>query len=121
MNKRPSWTRFFKKRKLLQVEEEENLKLREFLVDRGRIVDTLQGEISVICQDVKSLKCKFDERVPLSESVSSGQTTCILASSSSSKRSISSQVFSDHEALSATMTPSKSPTELEGDGWEFVA
>ncbi|BFG43197.1 hypothetical protein CerSpe_294710 [Prunus speciosa] len=70
--------------KVLQQEAEENSKLREFLMDRGRIVDMLQGEISVICLDVSLLKEKFDERVPLSQSVSSSQTSCILASSGSS-------------------------------------
>ncbi|KAM1001524.1 hypothetical protein TB2_007899 [Malus domestica] len=73
--------------KILQQQAEENSKLREFLMDRGRIVDMLQGEISVICQDVRLLKEKFDERVPLSESVSSSQTSCILASSGSSMKS----------------------------------
>ncbi|KAF3436327.1 hypothetical protein FNV43_RR23419 [Rhamnella rubrinervis] len=74
--------------KLLQQEAEENTKLQEFLLDRGRIVDTLQGEISVICLDVRLLKEKFDERVPLSESLSSNQTSCILASSGSSLKSM---------------------------------
>lgn len=76
--------------KVLQQEAEENSKLREFLMEKGRIVDILQGEISVICLDVKFLKEKFDERVPLSESVSSSQTSCLLASSSSSRKSTSS-------------------------------
>ncbi|CAM8889415.1 unnamed protein product [Rhodiola kirilowii] len=110
--------------KILQLEAEENSKLREFLVDRGRTVDALHGEISVICQDVKSLKSKFDMRVPLSESVSSAETTCILASSSSSsKRSISSLIVSNQEAPFESISQSKSVTEHEGDGdgWEFVA
>lgn len=51
-----------------------------------------RGEISVICQDVRLLKEKFDERVPLSKSVSSSQTTCILASSGSSLKSVASLV-----------------------------
>ncbi|KAF8015275.1 hypothetical protein BT93_H0931 [Corymbia citriodora subsp. variegata] len=76
--------------KVLQEEAEENSKLREFLMEKGRIVDILQGEISVICLDVKFLKEKFDERVPLSKSLSSSQTTCLLASSSSSRKSTAS-------------------------------
>lgn len=47
-----------------------------------------RGEISVICQDVRLLKEKFDDRVPLSQSVSSSQTSCILASSGSSLKSM---------------------------------
>ncbi|OMP05015.1 hypothetical protein COLO4_09133 [Corchorus olitorius] len=74
--------------KILRQEAEENSKLREFLMDRGQIVDSLQGEISVICEDVRLLKEKFDERVPLSKSISSSQTSCILASSGSSLKSI---------------------------------
>ncbi|KAJ8547503.1 hypothetical protein K7X08_011089 [Anisodus acutangulus] len=73
---------------ILKQEAEENAKLRDFLVDRGRVVVTLQGEISVICQDVRLLKEKFDDRVPLSKSFCSSQTSCILASSSSSLKSM---------------------------------
>ncbi|KAL1216533.1 hypothetical protein V5N11_030174 [Cardamine amara subsp. amara] len=70
--------------KLLEQEAEENSKLREFLMDRGQIVDSLQGEISVICQDVKLLKEKFDNRVSLIKSISSSHTS----SSESSMRSL---------------------------------
>ncbi|XP_022890567.1 uncharacterized protein LOC111405771 isoform X2 [Olea europaea var. sylvestris] len=73
---------------ILNQEAEENAKLREFLVDRGHVVDMLQGEIAVICQDVRLLKEKFDERVPFSKSLSSSQTSCRLASSTSSSRSL---------------------------------
>ncbi|KAG2619317.1 hypothetical protein PVAP13_3NG140935 [Panicum virgatum] len=51
----------------LQMEAEDNLKLKEFLVERGRIVDTLQGEMSVICEDVSLLKRVVDERLSLSK------------------------------------------------------
>ncbi|KAK3193861.1 hypothetical protein Dsin_025171 [Dipteronia sinensis] len=123
--------------KFLQQEADENSKLREFLMDRGHVVDSLQGEISVICQDVRLLKEKFDERVPLSQSVSSSQTTCILASSGSSLKSIASLVA---EQVLASETPEESPTpvlvqspksrhedvtsgadrrELMDDGWEI--
>ncbi|KAL0712132.1 hypothetical protein Bca4012_019110 [Brassica carinata] len=74
--------------KLLQKEAEENSKLREFLMDRGRIVDSLQGEIYVICKDIRLLKEKFDNGVPLSQSVTSSQTSCKLASSVSSMKSL---------------------------------
>ncbi|XP_065861176.1 uncharacterized protein [Euphorbia lathyris] len=91
--------------KILQQEAEENSKLREFLVDRGHVVDTLQGEISVICHDVRLLKEKFDERVPLSKSISSNQTSCILASSCSSAKSMASdQILQHRETL---MSPNK--------------
>ncbi|XP_057484289.1 uncharacterized protein LOC130770740 [Actinidia eriantha] len=123
--------------KMLKQEAEENSKLREFLMDRGRVVDTLQGEISVICQDVKLLKEKFDERVPLSKSLSSGQTTCILASSNSSLKSLAPDQVP--ELVESPETPkSTSPKHsvdgqvssgeererddrkaLADDGWEF--
>ncbi|KAI9180514.1 hypothetical protein LWI28_005557 [Acer negundo] len=124
--------------KFLQQEADENSKLREFLMDRGHVVDSLQGEISVICQDVRLLKEKFDERIPLSLSVSSSQTTCLLASSGSSMKSIASLVA---EQILASETPEEeSPTpirvqspksrlegvtsgaerrELMDDGWEI--
>ncbi|KAL5796759.1 hypothetical protein ACOSQ2_001579 [Xanthoceras sorbifolium] len=94
--------------KFLQQEAEENSKLREFLMDRGHVVDSLQGEIAVICQDVRLLKENFDDRVPLSKSISSSQTTCILASSGSSMKSMASLVA---EQVLASESPEKvSPT-----------
>ncbi|KAL5995870.1 hypothetical protein ACLOJK_025942 [Asimina triloba] len=72
--------------KKIQQQAEENAKLREFLVDRGRVVDALQGEISVICEDVKALKERIDGRLPLSKSLSSSQGSFVLASLSSTFR-----------------------------------
>ncbi|RDX84016.1 hypothetical protein CR513_34994, partial [Mucuna pruriens] len=87
----------------LQQEAEENSKLQEFLMDRGRVVDMLQGEISVICQDIRLLKEKFDANLPLSKSLTSSQTSCKLASSSrSSYRTLSSAASSEHSDLSET-------------------
>ncbi|KAE8685215.1 putative DUF21 domain-containing protein [Hibiscus syriacus] len=126
--------------KILRQEAEENSKLREFLMDRGRVVDTLQGEISVICEDIRVLKQKFDERIPLRESISSRQTSCILASSGSSLKSATSDLGSGQ--WETAKTPEKrSPTpsvdgqspksrssdernkvdgkELSDDGWEI--
>ncbi|KAM1150693.1 hypothetical protein ACFX2I_031140 [Malus domestica] len=100
--------------KILQQEAGENSKLREFLMDRGRIVDMLQGEISVICQDVRLLKEKFDERVPLSQSVSSSQTTCILASSGSSMKSMALDLVS--ERLKLLKSPEKVSPASSVDG-----
>lgn len=73
--------------KKLKLEAEENSKLQEYLMDRGRTIDILQGEIFVKCQDVLLLKEKFDKRIPLSRILSSSQTSSILASSSSSFKS----------------------------------
>nr|KYP31157.1 hypothetical protein KK1_048797 [Cajanus cajan] len=83
----------------LQQEAEENSKLREFLMDRGRVVDMLQGEISVICQDIRLLKEKFDANLPLSKSFTSSQTTCKLASSGSSHKSLASSIASDSSEI----------------------
>ncbi|KAJ4829136.1 hypothetical protein Tsubulata_011826 [Turnera subulata] len=87
---------------ILRQEAEENSKLRDFLMDRGRVVDALQGEISVICQDVRLLKEKFDNRVPLSQSISSSQTSCILASSGSSLKSVKSDLVGEEFAMSTS-------------------
>ncbi|EOX94824.1 Uncharacterized protein TCM_004437 [Theobroma cacao] len=126
--------------KILRQEAEENSKLREFLMDRGQIVDSLQGEISVICEDVRLLKEKFDERVPLSKSISSSQTSCILASSGSSLKSMASDLGCE-QGEKAKTPEKRSPTpsvngqspksrsleerckadgkELLDDGWEI--
>ena len=95
-----------------------------------------RGEISVICQDVKLLKEKFDDHVPLSKSFTSSQTSCILASSSSSSKSVSPDLVP--ERADPSETPKTSPTPsvheqmsygeerykddrkaLVEDGWEF--
>lgn len=76
--------------KLLQHEAEENAKLRNFLMEKGRVVDILQGEISVICQDVKSLKENFDDHASPGKCPLLRQTSSILASSNSSVKSLAS-------------------------------
>ncbi|PKI70598.1 uncharacterized protein LOC116187927 isoform X2 [Punica granatum] len=101
--------------KVLQEEAEENSKLREFLINRGRVVDQLQGEIAVICQDVKLLKERFDSGVALSKSISYGQTSCILASSSLSINSSASsdRIPDDRETCKA---PNNGSLESSIDG-----
>lgn len=91
-----------------------------------------RGEISVICQDVRLLKEKFDERVPLSKSVSSSQTTCILASSGSSMKSMASLV-AEQDLTSETLekmspaaavdaeSPKSGGDEKIGDDWRQLS
>ncbi|KAG7557816.1 hypothetical protein ISN44_As11g037610 [Arabidopsis suecica] len=117
--------------KLLQQEAEENSKLREFLMDHGRIVDSLQGEISVICQDIRHLKEKFDNRVPLSQSITSSQTSCKLASSASSMKSLllekpleasyeTAEASSNNTSPKALVNEGKDDRkELLEEGWDF--
>ncbi|PWA91697.1 hypothetical protein CTI12_AA088870 [Artemisia annua] len=59
-----------------------NEKLQQFLVDRGNVVDILDGDISKKCQDVKLLKESLDQEGVLVE-VFSNQTSPIIASSRS--------------------------------------
>ncbi|KAI3449606.1 hypothetical protein Pfo_006271 [Paulownia fortunei] len=120
--------------KILKQQAEDNAKLQEFLVDRGRVVDMLQGEIAVICQDVRLLKEKFDEHVPFSKSLSSNQTSFILASSNSSLKSLipdqvepvpvgddllETQKKGDHEQVSEEEAARDDRKALLDDGWEF--
>ncbi|CAI9107873.1 OLC1v1007345C1 [Oldenlandia corymbosa var. corymbosa] len=86
---------------LLKEEAEANAKLREFLMDRGRVVDELQGEISVICTDMRLLKEKIDERVPLSKSVTSSVISSFGANSVLS-RSAANSVMSGEQAEPVT-------------------
>lgn len=86
--------------KKIQQEAEENLKLREFLMDRGSAVDILQGEIAVICEDVILLKEKVDGNAPFNRSLQS--TVRSLASSSSSS--------AHSKSMSCETTPQ--PTEM---------
>jgi hypothetical protein len=90
---------------------EENSKLCEFPADSGCIVDVLQGEISVICEDVKSLKERFDKGLGVSSSSFlcpklSNDTYCVLSSlnlslkrTSTSKRSGASQSYELVESM----------------------
>ncbi|XP_073395245.1 uncharacterized protein [Physcomitrium patens] len=52
----------------LDAEEETCTKLRDFLVDRGSIVDSLQGEVAIICEDVEAVKKQLDEGILFGES-----------------------------------------------------
>ncbi|KAL9251717.1 hypothetical protein AKJ16_DCAP00017 [Drosera capensis] len=93
--------------KILQQEAEENAKLRNFLMDRGRIVDTLQGELSVICQDVKLLKERFDSGTPLIDSLTlNNQISSFVASSRSTASSTNS-------ALDQIIVPTEPSIMLE--------
>ncbi|XP_071920678.1 uncharacterized protein [Coffea arabica] len=125
---------------ILKQEAEENAKLREFLVDRGRAVDAIQGEISVICKDVRLLKENFDERLPLSKSLTSSQKGCILTSSISSSKSVTSEQVNrvhDHDSSETTektdlthffcepefireeLAAADDEKELADEGWEI--
>ncbi|KOM34992.1 hypothetical protein LR48_Vigan02g114200 [Vigna angularis] len=96
--------------------EQEKLveKLREFLMDRGQVVDVLQGEISVICQDIRLLKERFDANLPLSESFTSSQTSCKLASSGTSHKTAASDVGSVHGDSSERSKTSESLSSKSG-------
>ncbi|CAL9174322.1 unnamed protein product [Musa hybrid cultivar] len=122
--------------KKLQEEAGANSKLREFLMDRGSIVDALQGEIAIICEDVMSLKERVDGRIPLGRSFCS-MTSSLVASSSSSypcRTRHSSEEVLQHEDF--TMTPAitgneqhevqqpENGNDIHGasvdDGWEIL-
>ncbi|KAH9312422.1 hypothetical protein KI387_027457, partial [Taxus chinensis] len=62
----------------LELEAETNTKLREFLIDHGHSVDSLQGELSVLYQDVKVLKEQIDGGIAM---VASGFWNAKLAAS----------------------------------------
>ncbi|KAL8143149.1 hypothetical protein V2J09_016181 [Rumex salicifolius] len=108
--------------KTLQQEAEENAKLREFLMDRGRVVDMLQGEISVICQDVKLLEEKLNGRLPLSQSfASSGSSQKSSESEKLLKHDMSSTLSAEPILLlpSAEQTTAFAQNELLDEGWEL--
>ncbi|KAJ7295094.1 hypothetical protein O6H91_06G022000 [Diphasiastrum complanatum] len=47
----------------LEIEDEVCKKFREFLIDRGSMVDSLQAEMAILCEDVEALKkamCSVD-------------------------------------------------------------
>ncbi|KZV32407.1 hypothetical protein F511_03690 [Dorcoceras hygrometricum] len=121
---------------ILKQHAEENAKLREFLVDRGCVVDTLQGEIAVISQDVKLLKEKIDGRILLANSCSFPQTSCIIASSTSPLKGlipdqvesvpiqgdpIESQQLMDPDKRTSVDEMARYDREaLVAEGWDFL-
>ncbi|KAK1399004.1 nuclear mitotic apparatus protein 1-like [Heracleum sosnowskyi] len=122
--------------KILEQQAEENSKLREFLMDRGQLVDILQGEISVICQDVEFLKSKFERGDPFRKSVSSSQTTSISTFSRSSVVGASfekvpevvaspenrkeSSSDSDDDLVSTDEVPSTGKEIVDDDDWNLL-
>ncbi|KAF2547556.1 hypothetical protein F2Q70_00019263, partial [Brassica cretica] len=114
------------------------LQLREFLMDRGQVVDSLQGEISVICQDVMLLKEKFDNRVSITKSATSSLTSSCGSSimrslvletpaeplngmlETSSSKNKNPEEEEEEEEASSTMNKLKNDCrELLEDGWDI--
>ncbi|CAM0955529.1 unnamed protein product [Alopecurus aequalis] len=96
----------------LQKEAEENLKLKDFLVERGRIVDTLQGEMAVICEDVSQLKRIVDGRLSWSKlqrstmsSLSSSLHSSLHRSGSSSDRTVEAFESTDKHTVAEGARP----------------
>ena len=87
----------------------------------------------MICKDIRLLKEKFDNGVPLSQSITSSQTSCKLASSVSSMKSLLLEKPLDlsYEAPEASGNNNKSAEasvnegkederkELLEDGWDI--
>jgi len=51
----------------LDAEEEACTKLRDFLINRGSVVDSLQGEMAIISEDVEVVKKQLDEGILFGE------------------------------------------------------
>ncbi|KAJ4809055.1 ELKS/Rab6-interacting/CAST family protein [Rhynchospora pubera] len=108
--------------KKLQKEAEENTKLREFLVERGRVVDSLQGEIAVICEDITRLKEIVEGHLPMTKSMLS--TISSLSSSySSSSGSLNKSTSSHKDATNINSNEKTMATQSEtsdGDGSNLI-
>ncbi|KAG8085566.1 hypothetical protein GUJ93_ZPchr0010g10393 [Zizania palustris] len=107
----------------LQKESEENLKLlildvlfddqlKDFLVERGRIVDTLQGEMAVICEDVFQLKQIVDERLSFGKlqrstisSLHSSLQSSLHKSGCSADRAIEALESTDKHTVAESASP----------------
>uniref|UniRef100_A0A8R7K0T6 CUE domain-containing protein n=2 Tax=Triticum urartu TaxID=4572 RepID=A0A8R7K0T6_TRIUA len=111
----------------LQKEAEENLKLKEFLVERGRIVDTLQGEMAVICEDVSQLKQIVDERLSWSKlqrstmsSLSSSLHSSLHRSASSSDRTTEAVESKDKHTVAEVARPVAEDPDVDGRKVEML-
>ncbi|CAL9128589.1 unnamed protein product [Musa acuminata var. zebrina] len=72
----------------LQNEAEENTKLREFLMDRGRMLDILQEEIAVACESALSLKNRVYGCMPDNRPILSVTGTLVSLSNSLSEKTV---------------------------------
>ncbi|KAM3410470.1 hypothetical protein ACQJBY_002590 [Aegilops geniculata] len=111
----------------LQKEAEENLKLKEFLVERGRIVDTLQGEMAVICEDVSQLKQIVDERLSWSKlqrstmsSLSSSLHSSLHRSASSSDKTTEAVESKDKHTVAEVARPVAEDPDVDGRKVEML-
>ncbi|CAL9127626.1 unnamed protein product [Musa textilis] len=86
----------------LQTEAEENTKLREFLMDRGRMLDILQEEITVACESVLSLKNRVYGCMPENRPILSVTGTLVSSSSSLSEKTVMPR--SDLHSLSSKIS-----------------
>ncbi|XP_035817274.1 uncharacterized protein [Zea mays] len=102
----------------LQKEAEENLKLKEFLVERGQIVDMLQGEMAVTCEDVSLLKRVVDERLPLSKLQRSAMSSLSSSLHSSHHKSWTSSDKAIRSPDKHTLAEPASPVGKDLDGNE---
>ncbi|PWZ10285.1 hypothetical protein Zm00014a_029484 [Zea mays] len=102
----------------LQKEAEENLKLKEFLVERGQIVDMLQGEMAVTCEDVSLLKRVVDERLPLSKLQRSAMSSLSSSLHSSHHKSWTSSDKAIGSPDKHTLAEPASPVGKDLDGNE---
>ncbi|XWS46791.1 hypothetical protein CRYUN_Cryun14cG0098500 [Craigia yunnanensis] len=96
-----------KESKILQLKQKKMPINASFLWTMVRLLT--HYKISVICEDVRLLKEKFDERIPLSKSISSSQTSCILASSGSSLKNMASDLGPEQGETAKTLEK-RSPT-----------
>ncbi|XP_042462833.1 uncharacterized protein LOC122046291 [Zingiber officinale] len=86
--------------KKLQEEAEVNSKITEFLMDNGHVVDALQGEIAIICDDIMLLKERIDGGLPFGRSLRSLASSFSGSLSSSYNRSKhSSEEMLKHEDI----------------------
>ncbi|KAJ3686916.1 hypothetical protein LUZ61_016080 [Rhynchospora tenuis] len=111
--------------KKLQKEAEENVKLREFLVERGRVVDSLQGEIAVICEDITRLKEIVEGHLPMTKSILSTISSLSSSSSESLNKSTSSHreatiINSNEKTMDSQSETSDGSNSINrNDGWEL--
>lgn len=109
----------------LDAEEEACTKLRDFLIDGGKIVDSLQGETAVLCEDVETFKKQVEEGILLSSchSLSTSHVSHLtdenlrqrsVTSSQDLQRMIFSQAGTNTEGSAMALAGSVADTEGSG-------
>jgi len=106
----------------LDAEEEACTRLRDFLINRGSVVDALQGEMAIISEDVEVVKKQLDEGILLGDNSflqmlgSRSLSNSVASGRDGSVAKLDDAGNSQHAALSQSGSSYQSATRVVREG-----